>query len=90
MIKKIDAVLEVEFLTEQHAKTAKESLDPDNELPPPMEIITRVQGRMLQINVQNAPSFGSLENTLVEFVDQLQMQVNLEKMLKTGDDGVKS
>ncbi len=85
MIKKVNAVLKVEFFTEEHARAAKDSLDPDNVISPPTKIVTEVKGRVLQISVQDAPSFGSLENTLVEFVDHLQMQLDLEKTLTDRD-----
>lgn len=86
MIKKVDAVLEVTFSTEEHATAARDSLEPDNVIPPPTVITSEVEGRVVRIRILNAPSFGSLENTLVEFVDHLQMQLNLESALKKDKD----
>ncbi len=81
MIERIDAILTVKFSTSERAKMVKFSLDPDNVIPPPTRILTVARENDVIIEMMDVPSLGTLENLLVEFIDHLQMELELDQKL---------
>lgn len=74
---------EIYFVNKENAKTAIESLKPDNKVDPPMSIDMEQKEEKIIIEIKDCPTVGTLLTTLDDIFEHLLLNQDLVDLVSS-------